>query len=529
MLTDLNNLDFSECTFHGVCTVPPNASSLQEAMIILLRQIAFYILKLEGLGIKQEEIITNIIEEIAAIDVLGDYSEQQTLNIFSKFYAEFINLKKLYTDKCKANNISCKKIKNKIILTSDTNLSAIITQGEKVFKERYGKVSEKQRELSGILWGVMKGVCSNIITYKDLDRVYEPACHSILHALHLFGDAKVSAAKMMSQITGLTELNLELLKLIYNAETELYGETDNVRVSLSTRPGKAIMVSGSSLTDLYSVLKMTRDKNIDVYSNGNLIIAHTYPKLREFDNFKGHFGVQHGTVLDFANFPGAILLTKNEAQNIEYLYRGRIFTTDFAAPKGVTQISSDNLSPLLESAMNARGFRTGRSKDFVSIGFNRKELDEQIAEIAEKFKAGIYKHLILAGFSDDSERQAEYFKKLFSKIPDDAFLISFSYQADCENCLTLNAARSYSLIYSISEQLFSKIQINPANVSIFLSRCDVRSLSNIISFKNKGFKNIFLSNCSPGIINPATLKAFRRIFNIMETSTPKKDLEIIFS
>jgi hydroxylamine reductase len=525
-----NSMDLSECVAHGVCSISPNEASLQEAMLILLRQTSFYVTKLESFGIKHDDIIVDIIEQVSQIDHIGEYSEQEILSLFSKFYMAYGLLKKTYQDKCAATDTVCEDIVNKLVLTPNSNLNTIKAQGEKSLQKKYKQIRAKQRDFADILLGVMKGVSANVITYKELDRIYKPACNIVLSAFGYLNDVKISNLKMKEELNKLTNMNLELYKLIYNAETELYGQIDRVVVPRSSRPGKAILVSGSSLTDLHAVLEMTKDKGIDVYSNGNLLIANAYPGLREYENFHGHYGEGiDSEIMDLATFPGAILLTKNHSKSVEYLYRGRLFTTDMVAPKGVSKITADDLSLLLESTMKADGFKTGRKKDPTSIGFNYAQLDEKLGQIAKKFEDGTYKKLIFVGFSGDSEKQAQYFEKMFAKLPDDVFVISLSYETDMKNGLTLNIGRSYSLVYSIAKKMFDKIPVAPENISVFLSRCDVRSLSNIISFKNQNFKNIFLSNCSARVINPSTLKAFRKLYGVIETSTPRKDLAKVLS
>ena len=80
-------------------------------------------------------------------------------------------------------------------------------------------------------------------------------------------------------------------------------------------------------------------------------------------------------ILDFATFPGAIFLTKNFSQNLEFLYRGRLFTTAKIQPQGVVKIDNDNYTPLIESALAAKGFAKGRAKDSEFVGYDSEKLD----------------------------------------------------------------------------------------------------------------------------------------------------------
>ena len=82
--------DYNECTSRGACSISPNISSLQEVMLILLRQMAYYVLKLEEMGEDMFDMKTEIIEEILMFDSAGDYSDEQFLNIFSRQYSNLI-------------------------------------------------------------------------------------------------------------------------------------------------------------------------------------------------------------------------------------------------------------------------------------------------------------------------------------------------------------------------------------------------------------------------------------------------------
>lgn len=45
---------------------------------------------------------------------------------------------------------------------------------------------------------------------------------------------------------------------------------------------QCILVSGHDMMDLYNILKYTENQGINVYTHGEMLPAHSYPKLREF-------------------------------------------------------------------------------------------------------------------------------------------------------------------------------------------------------------------------------------------------------
>ena len=226
-------------------------------------------------------------------------------------------------------------------------------------------------------------------------------------------------------------------------------------------------------------------------------------------------------MLDFATFPGAILLTKNEAQNIEYLYRGRLFTTDDITPKGVVKIVNKNYEPLLKSAIQAKGFAKGQHRNPIKVGYNKDKLSSFLDVILKDD----FKNLFIIGHSNLSMNMNDYFKRFFHLMPNKSFAISFSFDPKQENVLTINLVNDYPQIYAVLQKVFEKIPISSEKLAFFLTKCDVNSFSNIINLKNEGAKNIFLSDCPPNVINPSVLNSFIKLYNIFQITTPEEDLK----
>ena len=99
-----NNYEYNDCISSGACSISPNISSMQEVMVILLRQIAYYLVKLRDLGVIKTDVSLDIINIIASVDGLKDLSEAQILILFSNEYNYFISFRKYYLKLCKERN-----------------------------------------------------------------------------------------------------------------------------------------------------------------------------------------------------------------------------------------------------------------------------------------------------------------------------------------------------------------------------------------------------------------------------------------
>lgn len=523
-----NDYEFNECTSHGACSISPDITSLQEALLILMRQLAFYELKLYDLEAAHFENKEVILNSISSLVNTKDYNDEQMLEIISQIYSGLISSRRNYIKVCKERGVDCEDLKFALKLTPQMTLPSIIQEGEKAFLEKYKTISPAQKNMAEILVLIIKSLCSNLISLRNFDKTDDNAYYSLLKGLNLLNYKRVSLDKIKRKIDELAKIDFQMIALLDKSQRTVYGEISETKVSCSTEPGKAILVSGTNFDNLYDILEVVQGTDIDIYSHADLMIAHAFSAFKSFENFKGHYGnCMENCVLDFATFPGAILLTKNSARNLEYLYRGRLFSAEAPPPKGVVQIKDNDFTALIDSAMSAKGFSKGRKMNDVTVGCNFDEIIEKIDDIAERFNSGEIEHLFVIGISNYSSAQSEYFGKLLKLIPKKSFVISFSYHNDCDNMLYVNLVNNLPLVYNVLDKLFKKVPITSDNLTFFLTKCDVNSVSNMISLKNKGAKSIYLSKCPPMIISPSLLSALDTLYGIRDTTSAGADLEMI--
>ena len=125
--------NFDSCTAKGICSTDPIITSLQEVIIVYLRQLAFYTLKLKKKGVKNNIIRENIINYLSGLASNTDYSQEQFKNIILTLFENIRQSKILYERVCKDNNLSAQKIENEIKSKKELDINEAIKQGEKEF------------------------------------------------------------------------------------------------------------------------------------------------------------------------------------------------------------------------------------------------------------------------------------------------------------------------------------------------------------------------------------------------------------
>lgn len=519
---------YDEFISKSLCnTINPNLSALQEVILIFLKELAYYLLQLKELGANNEVIKSNLLNAISGIIVNIDYNEEQFQKLIITLAEDLSQTKTVYTRLSQKNNSEPKFLKSYFKHPYDLNLSEIIKKGEKYFIQRNVDYTSEQKNMFDIIILLIKRICLKIIQIKSYKKDYEKAYITILTLLNTLNFEELTTSKIKLIIENASLEYHTLVKELYDIQEEVHGKRQCVCVPFAPRTGKAILVSGVDMNQLKMVLDATKDKNIDVYTHGvTMLMAHTLKNFKDCPNLVGHFGKgSENSLFDFAAFPGAILMTKYLFQKVEYLCRGRLFTTDTFAPKGITQIKDNNFEPLIQAALDSKGFTKAQQKTIQRVGFRQKRMEEKVQEIISKMETDEIKHLYIIGLLNQENEYKDYFDKFLKIMPKNCYALSLSNNTNEENILHVDSFYDYLLIYKFLEKINEKKLLTDLDITIFITKCDQYTITNIINFLNLGIKNIFLCKCIPTLINPALTQTIVNTFGIKEFSTPEKDLE----
>lgn len=516
----------SECLTRGICSVNPTLNSLHEIILVYLKGVSFYLLKLKDLGIKNDEIKDTVIYAMFTILTNADYNQEQFQNLISKLYDSIFQFKALYEKTCHERNIKIHSLKAYFKYSKHFELSDAIRKGEKYFLKKSQSYTPTQKDLYDIMLFLAKGITINLIELKRLKKLHEDGYYTVLELLSIEIPKEYSEENIKQQIKGVIGVFASVVRELFYTKIATYGNLRRTEVSLTTYEGKAILVSTTDFKQLEMVLKAVEGTDIGVYTHGiEILLAHAFPKLHSHPNLKGHYGTTiESALIDFASFPGAILMSKGVLQRVEYLYRGRLFTLDPIPPMGVIQIKDNNFDNLIKSALEAKGFTNTQEKPPMKVGIDKMEVNKKINEIVDKIKRQKIKNLYIVGLVNFPSPNKEYFQKFFEILPKDCFAISFFHPVEQENAVYLNPYYNYVLFYPILKIIRSRLP-EGFNINVFLTKCDKYTILNLLYLKSIGINHIYMCKCPPTLVSPSIINTLKNTFNIKEFSDPKTDLE----
>jgi hydroxylamine reductase len=206
---------------------------------------------------------------------------------------------------------------------------------------------------------------------------------------------------------------------------DAFGQQEPGAARISHVKGKAILVSGHDLQDLYLLLEQTKDKGINIYTHGEMLPAHAYPKLKAYPHLVGNYGsAWQNQQVEFAQFPGAILMTSNCLIEPAASYRQRIFTSGPVGWTGIRHISNGDFTPLIQAALALPGFQDDEAERTLTVGFGQHAVLGVADKVIEAVKSGAIKHFFLIGGCDGAAPGRNYYTELAEMTPPDTVVMT---------------------------------------------------------------------------------------------------------
>ncbi len=363
--------------------------------------------------------------------------------------------------------------------------------------------------------------------------------------LRAVGDT-LSMEQLLPVVLKVGEINLKCMVLLDQANTETYGNPEPTAVPLTVEKGPFIVITGHDLKDLELLLQQTEGKGINIYTNGEMLPAHAYPKLKAYPHLKGNFGTAwHNQQKEFADIPAPILFTTNCLMPPKASYADRVFTTEVVSYPGVTHIGEDkDFTPVIEKALALGGYVedttfTGiNGGSAVTTGFGHNAVLSVADKVIDAVKGGSLRHIFLVGGCDGMRTGRSYYTDFVKQTPADTAILTLACGKYRFNDLDLGTIGGLPRIMDMGQcnDAYSAIKVavaladafgcgvNDLPLTLVLSWYEQKAVCILLTLLHLGMKNIYLGPTLPAFLSPNVLNFLVENYNIHPTSTPEADM-----
>ena len=422
-------------------------------------------------------------------------------------------------------------------------VDALVQQGaEAGIERRRARHGAAVAGLQETIIYALKGVGAYLHHAEVLGKV-DSELHAAFHEIlaHVASEP-TGVDDLLSTALKTGELNLRAMALLDAANTETFGHPEPTNVRVTPVEGKAILISGHDLGELEALLQQTEGTGINVYTNGELLPANAYPRLKAYPHLVGNYGgAWHTQRSEFADFPGAILLTTNCLMKPVESYKRRIFTSGPVGWSGVTHISDRDFAPVIDAALAQPGFQHTEPERTIPIGFARNAVMGVADKVVDAVESGAIRHFFLIGGCDGAKAGRNYYTELAESLPEDCVILTLACGKYRFNHLEFGDIGGIPRILDVGQcnDAYSAVQIalaladafetdvNSLPLSIVCSWYEQKAVAILLSLLHLGIKGIRLGPSLPAFIEPDVLNVLVDKFEIQPISTPEEDLQAI--
>ena len=357
--------------------------------------------------------------------------------------------------------------------------------------------------------------------------------------------------ELLPTVLKVGEINLKCMALLDKANTESYGTPTPEVVPLTVEKGPFIVVTGHDLKDLELLLEQTKDKGINIYTHGEMLPAHAYPKLKAYPHLKGNFGTAwQNQQKEFAELPAPVLFTTNCLMPPKASYADRVFTTEVVSYPEMTHIGADkDFTPVIEKALELGGYAQDtllpglNGGSTVTTGFARTAVLQHADEIVQAVRDGKLRHFFLVGGCDGTRPSRRYYTEFARLTPPDTILLTLACGKFRLNDLPLGTVPGTGLprILDVGQcnDAYSAIRIalaladafgcgvNDLPLSLVLCWFEQKAVCILIALLALGIRNIRLGPTLPPFLSPGVVRTLQERYGLKPIATPEADLQAI--
>ena len=490
------------CDRFGVCGKDPETASMQDLLVYTAKGVSMWAHRARSLGAATSEADVFVTEALFTTVTNVNFDADNILEFVRKGVAVRDRTRDIYLDSCRAKGCTPDVLQGPAVFLLPSGTREILDLAADIsISTRLETAGADVTGLQELITYGLKGSAA----YADHAMILgmtDDIIPAFFHEALDFLTSPQGINELLGMALRVGEVNLRVMELLDLANTGTYGHPEPTSVLVTPVAGKAILVSGHDLKDLEELLRQTEGKGVNIYTHGEMLPALAYPELKKYSHLVGNYGgAWQDQQTEFAEFPGAILMTTNCIQKPRDSYMDRIFTCGLVQWPGAAHIEGRDFTPVIEAALEAEGFTATTPEKRITIGFARNAVMSVAGPVIDAVKSGAVKHFFLIGGCDGAKPGRNYYTELAEAVPDDCVILTLACGKFRFNKMDFGDIGGIPRLLDIGQcnDAHSAIQIAVALAGAFECGVNDLPLSMVLSWYEQKAVTILLSLLHLGI------------------------------
>ena len=531
------------CVFKGVCGKQPATAHLMDLLLFTLKGVGAVASVLNDNHIEIPETVDKVIVD-------GLFSTITNANFDNDSIAEKITR----ALECKRQLIAMAKDNN----LTEPDLEAVALEVAPEDYEQKGRevgvlkeADENARSLKELTMYGLKGMAAYYEHAARLGDTDRNIIRFMERALAKTADPATPGNELLDLVMETGRYGVDVMALLDKANCETFGqpEATHVNIGVGTKPG--ILISGHDLGDIEELLEQTQGTGIDVYTHGEMLPAHYYPKLKKYSNLVGNYGnAWWKQKEEFSHFNGPIVFTTNcivpPLPNANY--KDRVFTANSTGYPGWKHIASDakghkDFSEVIEMARHCQAPEAIEQGEIIG-GFAHNQVTALADKVVEAVKSGAIRKFVVMSGCDGRMKSRNYYTDFAEALPKDVVILTSGCAKYKYNKLNLgdingiprvldagqcNDSYSWVVVALKLKEIFGVESVNQLPIVFNIAWYEQKAVIVLLALLSLGIKNIHIGPTLPAFVSPAVLKVLQEQFGLGTITTVDEDIKTMIS
>ena len=538
------------CTRLGVCGKTPEIANLQDLLIYQVKGISCYGKVLSELGHPIEKAVIAFIESVL-------FTTLTNVNFDAEVHVQLLQesqkIKDSLREKVSASEgssnlhdsdyCSCHTAQAQYRLPStksemlhDAPIAGIM------YDKSLDPYIRSLRQT--ILYG-LKGISAYGHQARELGYCSDQVDSFYITALESLTDDRLTVEELIRMTMRTGEAAIEVMKVLDEANTSVYGNPSPHTVNVHIRKGPFIIVSGHDLKDLEMLLQQTEGTGINIYTHGEMLPSHGYEGLKKYPHLVGNFGgAWQDQQKQFDGIPGCILMTTNCLMRPRESYKDRIYSTNVVGWEGVKYIpkkpdGTKDFSEIIRHSLELGGFTQDVEPHEILVGFGHHATLSYADKIVQAVESGKLRHFFLIGGCDGARPGRNYYTDFAQLVPKDCMILTLACGKYRFNKMDFGEVAGLPRLLDIGQcnDVYSAIRIataladafntdvNGLPLSLIISWYEQKAVADLLALLSLGIRNIYLGPELPAFLSPNVLQYLVDTFHLRKITNPEDDIK----